>query len=112
MLRRLECYILAVLGGYLPTCVIALGEDQRQRTAVVLAATAMTIAAAGAAACANAARKRAATFVAIEEEARRQVRGGQESPEMGVCCLSNRLNMFDSAIESLTHVDSNALFRF
>ena len=68
MLRRLECYILAVLGGYLPTCVIALGEDQRQRTAVVLAATAMTIAAAGAAACANAARKRAATFVAIEEE--------------------------------------------
>mgnify|MGYP004241759065 CR=1 FL=1 len=45
-------------------------------------------------------------------KAKRQVRGGQESPEMGVCCLSNRLNMFDSAIESLTHVDSNALFRF
>ena len=44
--------------------------------------------------------------------AKRQVRGGQESPEMGVCCLSNRLNMFDSAIESLTRVDSNALFRF
>ena len=44
--------------------------------------------------------------------AKRQVRGGQESPEMGVCCLSNRLTMFDSAIESLTHVDSNALFRF
>ena len=74
MLRRLECYILAVLGGYLPTCVIALGEDQRQRTAVVLAAAAMTIAAAGAAACANAARKRAATFVAIEEERRQKRR--------------------------------------
>ena len=64
MLRRLECYLLAVLGAYLPICVIALGEDQRQRTAVVLAAAAMTIAAAGAAACANAARKTAATFVA------------------------------------------------
>ena len=44
--------------------------------------------------------------------AKRQVRGVKESPEMGVCCLSNRLNMFDSAIESLTRVDSNALFRF
>ena len=51
-------------------------------------------------------------FLIHKIAAKRQVRGGQESPEMGVCCLSNRLTMFDSAIESLTHVDSNALFRF
>ena len=44
--------------------------------------------------------------------AKRQVRGVKESPENNICCLSNRLSMFDSAIESLTRVDSNALFRF
>ena len=46
------------------------------------------------------------------QSAKRQVRGVKESPENNICCLSNRLNMFDSAIESLTRVDSNALFRF
>ena len=44
--------------------------------------------------------------------AKRQVRGVKESPKWVRSSLSNRLNMFDSAIESLTRVDSNALFRF
>ena len=43
--------------------------------------------------------------------AKRQVRGVKESTEMVRCILSKRLNMFNSAIESLTRVDSNALYR-
>ena len=52
------------------------------------------------------------TILRPSARAKRQVRGVKESPENNICCLSNRLNMFDSAIESLTRVDSNALFRF
>jgi len=44
--------------------------------------------------------------------AKRQVRGVKESPENNRRSVSKRLDMFDSAIESLTRVDSNALFRF
>ena len=40
--------------------------------------------------------------------AKRQVRGVKESPEMVRCCLSERLNMLNSAIESFTRVESNA----
>jgi hypothetical protein len=74
MLRRVS--LLAVLGSYLSVCVAALGEDQRQRTAVVLAAAVVTMAMAAerAAACTSATRKRAATFVAIDEERRQKRR--------------------------------------
>ena len=48
---------------------------------------------------------------AAKELAKRQVRGFQESPKMVRCCLSKRLDMFDSAINSLTRVESNAPYR-
>ena len=47
----------------------------------------------------------------VIRQAKRQVRGVQESTDMVRCSLSKRLNMFNSAIESFTRVaDSNALY--
>ena len=47
-----------------------------------------------------------------ELQAKRQVRGVQESPEMVRCCLSGRLNMITSALERAWRGDSDEYIVF